>query len=240
MTQDSWINRNVVRLLPRGFKQNVPSTPVSSAQDAPELIVVKAASSVFKGRPQVRSTRERLQGTLRQSNEALSPRVLRRILQELQAVIDGRVSEVEGGRRAAALMAWYAGATPPRRLDMWLLMSEMFVADPVKAQAAQAQFAAAPVPAPVAVTGAHSLPHADGAPPLLDLKFVLAAGWRYRTPVVAMALVFAVLGGMVFSTVLGLFFVPVFFLLVRSWVQRRQNKKTPPAPVAPLSPQGDA
>lgn len=115
MTQDSWINRNVVRLLPRGFKQNVPSTPVSSAQDAPDLIVVKAASSVFKGRPQVRSTRERLQGTLRQSNEALSPRVLRRILQELQAVIDGRVSEVEGGRRAAALMAWYAGATPPPR-----------------------------------------------------------------------------------------------------------------------------
>ncbi|MFM2253782.1 MAG: hypothetical protein RJB68_2119 [Pseudomonadota bacterium] len=143
MTQDSWINRNVVRLLPRGFKQNVPSTPVSIAQDAPDLIVVKAASSVFKGRPLVRSTRERLQGTLRQSNEALSPRVLRRILQELQAVIDGRVSEVEGGRRAAALMAWYAGATPPRRLDMWLLMSEMFVADPVKAQAAQAQFAAA-------------------------------------------------------------------------------------------------
>ena len=50
----------------------------------------------------------------------------------------------------------------------------------------------------------------------------------------------AVLGGTVLSTLLGLFFVPVFFLLVRSWVQRRQNKKTPPAPVAPLSPQGDA
>lgn len=50
----------------------------------------------------------------------------------------------------------------------------------------------------------------------------------------------AVLGGTVLSTLLGLFFVPVFFLLVRGWVQRRQNKKTPPAPVAPLSPQGDA
>ncbi|MGV3727643.1 efflux RND transporter permease subunit [Hydrogenophaga sp.] len=50
----------------------------------------------------------------------------------------------------------------------------------------------------------------------------------------------AVLGGTVLSTLLGLFFVPVFFLLVRSWVQRRQQKKTPPAPVAPLSPQGDA
>ena len=42
------------------------------------------------------------------------------------------------------------------------------------------------------------------------------------------------------ATVLAVFLVPVFFLLVRSWVQRRQNKKTPPAPVAPLSPQGDA
>ena len=31
----------------------------------------------------------------------------------------------------------------------------------------------------------------------------------------------AVLGGMVFSTVLGLFFVPVFFLLVRSWFKSR-------------------
>ncbi len=50
----------------------------------------------------------------------------------------------------------------------------------------------------------------------------------------------AVLGGTVLSTLLGLFFVPVFFLLVRSWVQRRQNKKAPPAPLAPLSPQGDA
>jgi hydrophobic/amphiphilic exporter-1 (mainly G- bacteria), HAE1 family len=31
----------------------------------------------------------------------------------------------------------------------------------------------------------------------------------------------AVLGGMVFSTVLGLFFVPVFFLLVRSWFRSK-------------------
>ena len=69
--------------------------------------------------------------------------MLRRTLQELQAVIDDSVSEVEGGRRAAALMVWYAGATPERRQDMWLLMSEMFMADPHKVQAAQAQFAAA-------------------------------------------------------------------------------------------------
>jgi HAE1 family hydrophobic/amphiphilic exporter-1 len=39
-----------------------------------------------------------------------------------------------------------------------------------------------------------------------------------------------VLGGMVASTVLGLFFVPVFFLLVRSWFASR---KTPAPPHAP-------
>jgi malonyl-CoA decarboxylase len=144
MTQDSWINRNVTRLLPRSFKD---SAPVADATSAPPVSDKKSAPP--KELPQstwrsvTRTTRERLQGTLRQGAEALSPRVLRRILQELQAVIDERVSEVEGGRRAAALMAWYAGATPARRMDLWLLMSEMFVADPVKAQAAQAKFAAA-------------------------------------------------------------------------------------------------
>ncbi|ARV17000.1 hypothetical protein AEP_00034 [Curvibacter sp. AEP1-3] len=142
MTQDSWINRNVARLLPRSFKENTAPAPAGSAQAAPKKIASEGAPPVTK-RAGARSTRERLQATLRQGDEALSPRVLRRILQELQAVIDERVSEVEGGRRAAALMAWYAGATPARRLDLWLLMSEMFVADPVKAQAAQAKFAAA-------------------------------------------------------------------------------------------------
>ncbi|WP_138515965.1 malonyl-CoA decarboxylase domain-containing protein [Rhodoferax bucti] len=142
MTQDSWINRNVARLLPRSFKENTALAPAMSAQAAPKKGANDATVPAPK-RTGPRSTRERLQATLRQGDEALSPRVLRRILQELQAVIDERVSEVEGGRRAAALMAWYAGATPARRLDLWLLMSEMFVADPVKAQAAQAKFAAA-------------------------------------------------------------------------------------------------
>lgn len=35
----------------------------------------------------------------------------------------------------------------------------------------------------------------------------------------------AVLGGMVFSTVLGLFFVPVFFLLVRSWFKSKAAER---------------
>jgi HAE1 family hydrophobic/amphiphilic exporter-1 len=38
----------------------------------------------------------------------------------------------------------------------------------------------------------------------------------------------AVLGGTVFSTVLGLFFVPVFFLLVRSWFKDRRAAKAQP------------
>ena len=90
-----------------------------------------------------RSTRERLKATLRRNAEALSPRVLRRTLAELQAIVDPQVSEVEGGRRAKGVADWYARATPEQRRDMWLLMSEQFVADPKRVQAAQAKYAAA-------------------------------------------------------------------------------------------------
>ena len=143
MNQDSWINRSVARLLPKASKSNGVVAPVESARTAPKTGANAASAGGGKPAGTPRSTRDRLAATLRHAGEALSPRMLRRTLQELQAVIDERVSEVEGGRRAAALMAWYAGATPERRLDMWLLMSEMFVADPHKAKAAQAQFAAA-------------------------------------------------------------------------------------------------
>ncbi len=50
----------------------------------------------------------------------------------------------------------------------------------------------------------------------------------------------AVLGGMVFSTTLGIFFVPVFFLVIRSWFSGRSRSgealetETPAAPSAPL------
>ena len=90
-----------------------------------------------------RSTQERLKATLRHDEEAMSPRMLRQSLKELQAIVDPLVSEVEGGRRAQAMMDWYASATPPHRRDLWLLMSERFVADPQHVQKAQAQFAAA-------------------------------------------------------------------------------------------------
>ena len=85
--------------------------------------------------------RDRLKATLRQKEEALSPRVLRRTLQELRAIIDPHVSEVEGGLRAKGVAHWYAQAAPNERRDMWLLMSEQFVADAQKTKDAQAKFA---------------------------------------------------------------------------------------------------
>ena len=44
--------------------------------------------------------------------------------------------------RAKGVALWYAQAAPSERRDMWLLMSEQFVADVQKTKAAQAQFAA--------------------------------------------------------------------------------------------------
>ncbi len=109
------------------------AAPAAAAAEAP------ARAAATTGRP----LRERLQATLRQAPEALSPRALRRLLGDLQAIIEPQVSEVEGGRRAQALANWYAGATPQERRDLWLLMSEHFVADQQAAKAAQAQYAAA-------------------------------------------------------------------------------------------------
>jgi malonyl-CoA decarboxylase len=87
-----------------------------------------------------RSTQERLKARLRQGEEAMSPRALRHKLDELKAIVDPLVSEVEGGRRAQALMDWYASATAAHRRDLWLLMSERFVADTAQVQAAQASY----------------------------------------------------------------------------------------------------
>jgi malonyl-CoA decarboxylase len=149
MNQDSWISRSVARWKPQVFKQNGALDHVESAQSAINT-VANSKSSVFQNVTvpglkvaAPRGTRERLHATLAQKGEALSPRALRRVLQELQAVIDSRMSEVEGGRLAAALTAWYLGATSARRQDMWLLMSEQFMADAPKVKAAQALYAKA-------------------------------------------------------------------------------------------------
>ena len=142
----TWISRKVAGLLPHGSAKSKPkgnsggangdNNAVMPAVGSPSMLKNLAVSSA-------RSTRERLQGNLRHKEEALSPRVLRRTLQELRAIVDPQVSEVEGGRRAQGVARWYSVALPEQRRDMWLLMSEQFVADPQTVKAAQAQFAAA-------------------------------------------------------------------------------------------------
>jgi malonyl-CoA decarboxylase len=137
MNATSWISRQVTRLLPVTRQGLVPSgaagAAASAAGKAPPSETTQAE----------RPTRERLAASLRHKAEAMSPRMLRRTLDELKAIIDPQISEVEGGRRAQVLIERYAGATLARRRDMWLLMSEMFTADPEKVKKAQAKFAAA-------------------------------------------------------------------------------------------------
>jgi malonyl-CoA decarboxylase len=137
MSAVDWLSRSVSRFT-ASEKNGSKTAPAQSdrAQAAPKKIA-------DGGGQLVRSSHDRLKATLRQKNEALSPRALRRTLHELQAIVDTRVSEVEGGRRAMTVAAWYAGATPERRRDLWLLMSEQFVANTQKVNAAQAQLAAA-------------------------------------------------------------------------------------------------
>jgi malonyl-CoA decarboxylase len=140
MNGTNWIGRKVSRLLPAASSKKKEA----DAQDAPAQAASKSgAQAAAKNALVVRSIPMRLEATLRQEGEALSPRLLRRALQELQAIIDPRVSEVEGGRRAMDVAASYAVATPEQRRDLWLLMSELFMADAQKTKEAQAKFAAA-------------------------------------------------------------------------------------------------
>ena len=88
-------------------------------------------------KPSARTTHERLKVTLRKADEELSPRALRKMLAALEAVIDPRVSEVEGGRRAHDIALAYTGAEPAVRRDYWAVMSEHFAADAKKLEAAR-------------------------------------------------------------------------------------------------------
>jgi malonyl-CoA decarboxylase len=131
-------------------KLGLTAVPLAAAADPPAAAAFAgAASPAAAPAPAVRvpgggrSIAERLKATLRKDPEALSPRALRRTLAELQAVIEPQVSEVEGGRRAQDLAAWYAGAASGERHDFWLLMSEQFLADQEAARKAQAKYLAA-------------------------------------------------------------------------------------------------
>lgn len=89
------------------------------------------------------SVRERLSAMLERGVDAFGAWGPRRILRELEHVLDPSVSEVEGGRRAAAVAQWYAGATAEQRHDCWLLLSEHFTPDVSAIDAAHAAYEAA-------------------------------------------------------------------------------------------------
>ncbi|MCG2592777.1 malonyl-CoA decarboxylase [Ramlibacter sp. XY19] len=132
----NWISRGVSIWRP-GFEK--PSAGAAREAGKPRA----SATAVAPQPPAARTTRERLQATLRRGQEALSPRVLRRTLAELQAIVDPRVSEVEGGRRAMAFAQWYRTASAEERRDAWLLASEQFGPDAKKVQSAREHFEAA-------------------------------------------------------------------------------------------------
>ncbi len=128
MSASDWITRSVSRLRPG---------------HAPEGASREAAAKAPRNPSNARPLTERLDATLRRPGEALAPRALRRALQELQAVVDPSVSEVEGGRRAQAMVQWYAARELDERRDIWLLMSERFAPDVQKLSTARDQHGAA-------------------------------------------------------------------------------------------------
>jgi malonyl-CoA decarboxylase len=135
LNPSDWLTRSVSLLRP-GLESKTVASPAAAPQAADHA---QDSTAV----PASRSTRERLHATLRRQQEALSPRVLRRTLTELQAIVDPQVSEVEGGRRASSVAAWYAQAPAGQRRDCWLLMSEQFAPDPKKLKAVREHYEAA-------------------------------------------------------------------------------------------------
>ena len=137
MNTSEWIGRTVSGWLPAGKRDGTKAATSEAKHEG------RSAKPVADKEPSVRSSRERLNATLRHKEEALSPRVLRRTLTELQAIVDPSVSEVEGGKRARGVAQWYSKATPEQRQDCWLLMSEQFAPDATKVRAAREQYEAA-------------------------------------------------------------------------------------------------
>ena len=143
MNSTEWLLRSV-QSVSKGlqFKRNDSASTTPSKVSRPVVATLYAAAATEPVKPNGRSTRERLKAVLKHKEEALSPRVLRRTLLELQSVIDKQVSEVEGGRRARNIATWYASATPEQRRDAWLLMSEQFAPNAEKVQAARDHYEA--------------------------------------------------------------------------------------------------
>jgi malonyl-CoA decarboxylase len=138
----SWLRRHAAKL---GWQGD--TAKAQNSQGKPSVAVIDIARSateiIATTDHAMRSTHERLKSSLKQQHEALSPRVLRRTLQELRAVADEGVSEVEGGRRAQAVAKWYAKASLHEQRDMWLLMSEQFAPDVQQLRTARERYESA-------------------------------------------------------------------------------------------------
>lgn len=108
-----WIARNVSR-----FRSTDAAAPAAKKEgvDAPKAAVP-------------RSMAQRLQATLRRGEEVLSPRELRKLMEDLQAAADASLSDVEGGRHAQQLMHWHAQAELPARKELWTLIIDQFGPD---------------------------------------------------------------------------------------------------------------
>ena len=135
MNTPTWIARGVSRLRPK-------ANPADAVDKKP-LAELPAAARKKAPEPPPRTLAERLEATLRRHGEGLAPRTLRRVLVDLQAVVDSRLSEVEAGRRACEIVKWYATCEPDERRDVWLLMSERFAPDPKKLNTARDRHQAA-------------------------------------------------------------------------------------------------
>ena len=155
-TEGSPVSR---RAAPKANSPAVRSTEVSQVSKTPSNWILDKVSRLMSqiqadgaqaekeksgtGPGPTRSLDARLDGVVRKGDEALSPRELRRILGELQSVVDGRVSEAEAGRRASAIAQWYAQASAAERIDCMSLMSEKFAHQPAEVEAARAEYEAA-------------------------------------------------------------------------------------------------
>ncbi|MDD5028604.1 MAG: malonyl-CoA decarboxylase [Rhodoferax sp.] len=148
MNSAEWISRNVSHWIPTSDSWR----KLTRVSGKPVLAVVASASAATviaqakSQKPPVaaqRPTSQRLAATLRRGEEVMSPRQLRNTLTQLRSILDERVSEVEGGRRAAEFAAWYARAALAQRRDCWRLMSEQFAPDPAQVTDAHAQYASA-------------------------------------------------------------------------------------------------
>ncbi|MFM7025787.1 MAG: malonyl-CoA decarboxylase [Limnohabitans sp.] len=82
-------------------------------------------------------------GRTERLHETPDASVVRKALKLLQAVADGTVSEVEGGRRARAFAQWYAAASAEERRQACILMSERFAPDPERIHQAREAYESA-------------------------------------------------------------------------------------------------